>query len=221
MQMQMQQVGVPPHMPAQMPSSAGGGSGGGPLRFASGPQDPPTIVGPSGYSTGRAGRMESGFPLTPPGPVYQTGRSPTDPTLRAVNVAMSADGLVPQAATSTGGAERQLHTFSIQLTGASGIPAVPATKRTATGKPSAIGSSARGRYVRYMFCGETEAVLSRAETTTSHAPVFQSGGQHHLVLRSLEEVSKSDEFCIKTRNFVSKTRNFCIQNDEFCSFTNA
>ena len=68
------------------------------------------------------------------------------------------------------------------------VAQVPANKRTATGKPSAIGSSARGRYVRYIFCGEREAVVTRAESTTSHEPVFQSGGQHHLMLRSLQEL---------------------------------
>jgi hypothetical protein len=61
------------------------------------------------------------------------------------------------------------------------VVVAPATKRGANGKSSAIGSSARGRYVRYIFCGETEAVVTRAETTTSHDPVFQSGGKHHLV----------------------------------------
>ena len=56
-------------------------------------------------------------------------------------------------------------------------------KRTPAGKQAAIGA-ARGRYVRYVFCGESEAVLSRAESTTSHDPVFGSGGQHHLLLHS-------------------------------------
>lgn len=190
-----QQVSLPvaPLRPASTTSTAPTG----PLRFSSGPSAAPPLVAPNmsdKYTTStdvgtRTGaHFDHRFPLPAPGPVGGRVNAPAVGPVIGSAVGTAKETGYGKSKAGSADTERQLHTFSIQVTGASGIPAVPANKRTADGKPSAIGSAARGRYVRYMFCGETEAVVTRAETTTSHDPVFQSGGQHHLMLRSLQEL---------------------------------
>eukprot|EP01047_Picozoa_sp_COSAG01_P002969 COSAG01_NODE_84_length_27672_cov_60.966344_13_plen_1169_part_00 len=87
------------------------------------------------------------------------------------------------------GTERQLHSFTIQVTGGRNIPAVPVAKKGGDGKSTGIGEG-HGRYVRYIFPGEMEAVVSRPETSVASDPTFQSGSEHHLVLHCLDDLQE-------------------------------